>query len=168
MKLLSGDDDGAGTTDRRRQRRRRQKRCFPGALASAWIFCLLLTIGASADAPSDARLPDGTQFTFWERPLSFSRTYHVDGSSPRSDDRGPGSPERPFRSIGKAAEVLQPGERVVIAAGTYRECIRPARGGSGPEKMISYEAAPGAVVIVKGSNVLRDWQPDTDPTREGG
>jgi hypothetical protein len=38
--------------------------------------------------------------------------------------------------------VLQPGERVVVAAGVYRERIKPARGGSGPAALISYEAAP--------------------------
>src|SRR5690242_16374810 len=122
---------------------------------------------AGAAAPRSARLPDGTQFTFWEKPTRFSRTYYVDGSSPASDDRGPGTRDRPFRSIGRAAEVLQPGERVVIAAGVYRECVRPARGGSGPEKMISYEAAPGAAVIVKASEVLRNWQPSVEPLRDG-
>jgi hypothetical protein len=127
-----------------------------------------MTSGACAGEASNARLPDGTQFVFWEKSLSFSKTYYVDGSSSRSDDRGPGTQENPFRSIGKAADLLQPGERVVIAAGTYRECIRPARGGSGPEKMISYEAAPGAMVIVKGSEVLRDWQLNTEPTGDGG
>lgn len=131
-----------------------------------WIACMLLCAAAAA---SDARLPDGTEFVFWERPLSFRRTYYVDGNSPVSDDGGPGTRERPFRTIGKAAEVLQPGERVVIAAGTYRECIRPARGGSGPDKMISYEAAPGAIVIVTGSEILSGgWEPSTEPLREGG
>jgi hypothetical protein len=130
------------------------------ATASAYLICLPLL------ACADARLPDGVQFSFWEKPLSFSKTYYVDGSSPRSDDRGPGTLDQPFRTISRAAEILQPGERVVIAAGTYRECVRPARGGSGPEKMISYEAAPGAVVIVKASDVLRDWRPSTEPIRE--
>ncbi|MEO8018827.1 MAG: right-handed parallel beta-helix repeat-containing protein [Pseudomonadota bacterium] len=86
-----------------------------------------------------------------------------------STDQGPGTRQRPFRTIGKAAEVLKPGERVVIAAGVYRECIRPARGGSGPDKMISYEAAPGAAVYVKASEVLRDgWQPSSGDLRDGG
>lgn len=126
-------------------------------------FCLLVCFTARVEAGSASRLPDGTEFPFWEKALSFTRTYYVDGGSPRSDDRGPGTIERPFRTIGKAAEVLQPGERVVIAAGTYRECIRPARGGSAPDRMISYEAAPGAVVVVKASEVLRDgWQPSTE------
>ena len=75
--------------------------------------------------------------------MQFSKTYYVDGSAASADDNGPGTRERPFRTIGKAAEVLQPGERVVIAEGIYRECVRPARGGTGPDRMISYEAAPG-------------------------
>ncbi|HEV7609151.1 MAG TPA: right-handed parallel beta-helix repeat-containing protein [Steroidobacteraceae bacterium] len=123
------------------------------------LFCASAAMGAT----SDARLPDGAAFVFWEQPLTFTKTYYVDGTSLRSTDRGPGTATRPFRTIGKAAEVLQPGERVMIAAGTYRECISPERGGTGPDKMISYEAAPGAVVIVKASEVLRDgWEPGSD------
>jgi len=131
-------------------------------------LCAFVCFTAHVEAASDSRLPDGTEFTFWEKPLSFTRTYHVDGGSPGADDRGPGTLERPFRTIGKAAEVLQPGERVVIAAGTYRECIRPARGGSAPDRMISYEAAPGAAVVVKASEVLAGWQPSTEPLPGAG
>jgi hypothetical protein len=120
-------------------------------------------------AATDARLPDGTNFVFWEQPLQFSKTYYVDGNSARSTDNGPGTSKRPFRTISKAAEVLQPGQRVVIAAGIYRECVRPARGGTGPDQMISYEAAPGARVFVKGSEALNDgWQPAALPMRGGG
>ena len=79
-------------------------------------------------AMAEMRLPDGTEFQTWEQPLQFSRTYYVDGSSPDADDNGPGTSDKPFKTISKAAAVLQPGERVVIAAGTYRECVRPARG----------------------------------------
>jgi hypothetical protein len=123
-------------------------------------LCAFACCAARLEAGGDSRLPDGTEFPFWEKPAGFRRTYHVDGSAPRADDRGPGTLERPFRTIGKAAEVLQPGERVVIAAGTYRECIRPARGGTAPDTMISYEAAAGAVVVVKASEVLSDgWEP---------
>jgi hypothetical protein len=123
----------------------------------------LLGLSGAALAASDATLPDGTAFTFWEQPLKFSKTYYVDGGSPQSDDGGPGTRERPFRTIGRAAAILQPGERVVIAAGTYRELIQPERGGTAPDQMISYEAAPGAKVIVKASEVLRDWQPGAEP-----
>ncbi|HVW72113.1 MAG TPA: right-handed parallel beta-helix repeat-containing protein [Rhizomicrobium sp.] len=113
-------------------------------------------------ASVDSRLPDGTEFARWEQPLTFSKTYYVDNTSAQADDNGPGDKARPFRTINKAAQVLQPGERVVIAAGTYRECVRPARGGTGPAQMISYEAAPGAKVYIKGSEVLKDgWQQES-------
>ncbi len=113
-------------------------------------------------ASTDSRPPDGTEYVSWEQPLKFSKTYYVDNNSARANDNGPGTRERPFRTINKAAQVLQPGERVVIASGTYRECVRPVRGGTGPTQMISYEAAPGATVFVKGSEILKDgWQPES-------
>lgn len=120
-------------------------------------------------ASSDWQLPDGSAYISWEQPLTFSKTYYVDNKSVGADDDGPGTKARPFRSINKAAEVLQPGERVVIASGTYRECVRPLRGGTNPALMISYEAAPGAKVIVKGSEVLKDgWQQETVPVARFG
>jgi len=108
---------------------------------------------------TNSRLPDGTDYASWEHPLTFSKTYYVDNNSAEGDDSSPGTRERPFRTINKATQVLQPGERVVIASGVYRECVRPLRGGTGPTRMISYEAAPGANVIIKGSEVLKQgWQ----------
>ena len=112
-----------------------------------------------AAASGGPPLSDGTEYVPWERPLTFSKTYYVDNNSPRANDNGPGTRERPFRTINKAAQVLQPGERVVIASGVYRECVRPLRGGTDPTAMISYEAAPGAKVAIKGSEVLQGgWQ----------
>ena len=96
-------------------------------------FLLFLVIGSCAAtlcAQSDTQLPDGKQFQFWEKPFTPSRTYYVDGA--KGNDGNPGSHDRPFKTINQAAQVLQPGERVVIAAGVYREAIRPARGGTGP------------------------------------
>lgn len=124
---------------------------------------LLCAFVASALAAADApRLPDGSGFPSWERPVRFTKTYYVDGSSPRADDHGPGSRERPFRTINPAARILEPGERVVIASGVYRECVRPKRGGAGPDRMITYEAAPGATVVIRGSAVLKGvWTPSS-------
>ncbi len=132
------------------------------------VVSVLWLSGPQGAAASDTRLPDGTEFPFWERPLQFSKTYYVDCNSTQADDNGPGTSARPFRTINKAAQVLQPGERVVIASGVYRECVRPVRGGTDPNHMISYEAAPGAKVVVKGSEVLKDgWQPSSAGGRGG-
>jgi hypothetical protein len=116
-------------------------------------------------ASADSRLPDGTPYAAWEQPLNFSKTYYVDNGDANADDNGPGTKARPFRTINKAAQLLLPGERVVIASGTYRECVRPARGGTSPSQMISYEAAPGAKVVIKGSEILKDgWVQASVPT----
>jgi len=106
----------------------------------------------SLDPP--AYLPDGSEFKTWEVPLSFSRTYYVEQSHPEASDSNPGTKERPFKTINQAAQVLEPGERVVVGEGVYRECVRPARGGTDPEHMISYEAA-GAKVVIKGAEILK-------------
>ncbi len=120
---------------------------------------LIFLLAAAVAVASNSTLPDGTEFQSWEKAFHFSKTYYVDGQAKNADDKGPGSKERPFRTINAAAQVLQPGERVVIAEGVYRECIRPARGGAGPDAMISYEAAPSAKVVVKGATVVKDWKP---------
>lgn len=135
-------------------------------VGSSFARALDVAVGAAQPdhnaTATDSRLPDGSEYTSWEQPLTFSKTYYVDNTSSRADDNGPGSKTRPFRTISKAAQVLEPGQRVVIASGTYRECVRPARGGSGPTQMISYEAAPGATVIIKGSEILKDgWEQES-------
>ena len=133
-----------------------------GVAASLTASTAGQALAAAPTAPDSDRLPDGSAFPRWERPLTFSRTYYVDNAAANADDNGPGDQARPFRTIGKAAQVLQAGERVVIASGIYRECIRPARGGTDPSRMISYEAAPGAKVFVRGSELLKDgWTQET-------
>ena len=129
-----------------------------------WLqgFLLFLVIGscvATLCAQSDTQLPDGKQFQFWEKPSTPSKTYYVDGAN--GNDGNPGSHDRPFKTINQAAQVLQPGERVVIASGIYREAIHPARGGTGPGKLISYEAAPGANVVISGAMVGNNWAPSS-------
>jgi len=121
------------------------------------LYSLLLAAVVAGEETSldpPVLLPDGQEFRTWERPPAFSRTYYVNQAHPQASDDNPGTQDRPLRTINRAAEMLQPGGRVVIAAGVYRERVRPARGGSGPEQMIGYEAAPGAEVILSGSQVV--------------
>jgi hypothetical protein len=127
------------------------------------VLCLISVVStAGAQVSTGVLLPDGREFISWERPLQFSRTYYVDNRNPRAADTNPGTKELPFLTINHAAQVLQPGERVVIMEGVYREAVEPARGGSGPDRMISYEAAPGAKVVVKGSRLVKGgWQPSS-------
>src|SRR5512135_1278008 len=59
-------------------------------------------------------------------PDASAREIHV---AKAGNDSHTGSPESPFRSIGKAAADAQPGDTVTVHAGTYREWVKPARGG---------------------------------------
>lgn len=104
---------------------------------------------------ADERLPSGRAFARWEPRLRFSRTWRVDGGAAHASDRNPGTAARPFRTIQRAAEAARPGDCVVVAGGVYRECVRPRRGGTSRTRMISYQAAPGAEVIIRGSEIVR-------------
>ncbi len=100
-------------------------------------------------------LPDGSDFKTWSDQTVYTRTYYVDQHHPRALDDNDGSEEKPFLTINKAAQVVRAGEKVIVKSGIYRELIQPRFGGDGPNKMLSFEAAPGAKVIVKGSRVLK-------------
>ena len=110
--------------------------------------------------PQDAPilLPDGTSFPVWEDETDYRKVYYVDQQHPEAADGNPGTEEAPFLTIQAAAEVVGPAEKVLIKSGIYRELVQPRRGGTGPDGMISYEAAPGAEAIIKGSEVLSsEW-----------
>ncbi len=72
-------------------------------------------------------------------------------------DSASGSDTRPYLTINKAASVAQPGDIVTVHAGTYREWVKPINGGSDDSKRITYRAAPGEEVIIKGSERITSW-----------
>ncbi|MBN2388589.1 MAG: right-handed parallel beta-helix repeat-containing protein [Anaerolineales bacterium] len=83
-----------------------------------------------------------------------SAVYYV---SPNGDDANPGSEALPWRTIQKAAEMLAPGETVLIIAGTYSERVIPQRSGTA-EGFITYAAYPGHTVIIAGTDVeIPEW-----------
>lgn len=105
-------------------------------------------------------LPNGNEFKTWSDQTVYAKTFYVDQSRLGASDENPGSRDKPFLTINKAAQVVRAGEKVVVKSGVYRELIEPRLGGEGPAKMISYEAAPGATVIVKGSRIFKPkWKP---------
>lgn len=90
------------------------------------------------------------------------KTWFVNVSDPRASDSGSGSESVPFKSISPAAALAQPGDTVLVGRGVYRERIAPARSGT-VAAPITYTAAPGEQVYLKGSNVL-NWTVQSDGT----
>lgn len=72
---------------------------------------------------------DNSEFKTWENRTTYTKTYFVDQNHPNASDNNPGTAERPFLTIIKAAQVVRAGERVLIHAGTYCEEIVPKYGG---------------------------------------
>lgn len=73
--------------------------------------------------------------------------------SPNGNDADPGTKERPFRTIQKAAEVMQPGDDCFIRAGTYRETVRPKLSGQ-PGKPLRFRAYEKELVVLSGADLL--------------
>lgn len=96
-------------------------------------------------------LPDGSEFKTWEQPAEHRRTFFVAQEDANAADDNPGTETRPWKTIGRAATAMEPGDRVIVKQGVYREWVRPARGGLGPRRMITYQAAPGETVVIRGS-----------------
>ena len=83
-----------------------------------------------------------------------AREIHV---ATTGDDTAAGDPSHPYRTIGRAADVAQSGDVVTVSAGTYREWVKPVRGGTDQDSRIVFRAAPEEKVVIKGSEQIQTW-----------
>ena len=98
--------------------------------------------------------------------LAVGKVWFVNVSDPKASDApGSGTKAVPFKSISPAAALAQPGDTVMVGAGVYRERIAPARSGT-PDAPITYTAAAGEQVYLKGSTNALNWTKQSDGTYE--
>ena len=83
-----------------------------------------------------------------------AREFHVSVNGHEAND---GSPGAPLKTISEAAAKAQPGDTITVHEGVYRERINPPRGGTADDRRITYQAAPGANVVIKGSEPIAGW-----------
>lgn len=83
------------------------------------------------------------------------REYHV---AKNGNDKNPGTAESPFLTISRAAKAVDEGDTVIVHEGTYRENISPEHGARNELGRITYMAAKGEHVEIKGSEVIKDWE----------
>lgn len=81
--------------------------------------------------------------------------YHV---AKTGSDCGRGSLQDPFLTINKAASLAVAGDAVIVHEGVYREWVKPRFKGLSNKRRITYQAAEGEKVVIKGSEHIKDWQ----------
>ncbi len=104
------------------------------------LFCVLLLSGAS---------------------LTWATVYHVAQNGAASDDN-PGTEEAPWRTISRALGTVQPGDTVLIHAGTYREWVAPQVSGTATAP-ITFAGAPGEEVVLTGADLVTGWERQEGP-----
>ncbi len=87
--------------------------------------------------------------------ISFARDYHV---SVNGDDSNEGMINTPFKTISHAATQAMPGDVIIVHEGVYREYVNPPQGGISDDKRIVYKAGDYEKVVVKGSEIIKDWK----------
>ena len=105
----------------------------------------------SVQSSREPGLADQSQTSLIPSPMaSFEKAFYV---APNGDDSNPGTLERPWRTIQKAADTLLAGDTVYLRQGIYAEHVRPKNSGQ-PGKEIAYLSFPGERVILDGQDVL--------------
>jgi hypothetical protein len=85
----------------------------------------------------------------------MSKVFHV---AVTGCDLAEGTEAHPFRTISKAAQVVETGGKVIVHEGEYREWVKPQHSGYSNISRITYEAAEGEKVIIKGSERIQAWE----------
>ena len=83
--------------------------------------------------------------------------------APQGRDSNPGTLDRPWATIQKAADTLEAGQTVYIRGGTYAisEQIRPRNMGR-PDRWITYRAYPGEIATIDAQNLYVE-PPEGEP-----
>jgi hypothetical protein len=77
--------------------------------------------------------------------------------SPTGSDSGPGTLQRPWRTVRRGLAALRPGRRLVLRAGTYAERVEVARGGTKSARAV-ITAYPGERPVLAGRlKVIADY-----------
>lgn len=81
--------------------------------------------------------------------------YHV---AKTGSDLNNGSLKEPFLTINKAASTAVAGDTITVHEGIYREWVNPKYKGLSNKRRITYQAAEGEKVVIKGSEQIKNWE----------
>lgn len=82
--------------------------------------------------------------------------YVVDAAAPAASDANPGTEQKPFRTVQRAADVARPGDTVYVMAGKYDERIKVKSGGT-EGKPVAFVARPRHSATVAGFDLQASY-----------
>jgi hypothetical protein len=85
--------------------------------------------------------------------MSATRSAHDHYVSPQGDDTGPGTWNRPWKTIQHAADSARPGDTVYVREGIYRELVTVSRSGSRTGGYITLQNFPGERAVLDASTL---------------
>src|SRR3989344_630151 len=86
---------------------------------------------------------------FVHTPVLAAATYYV---SPSGSDTALGTLASPFKTIQRAAGIVNPGDTVLIRGGTYNKTVPIARSGSSSARII-FKNYPGETPVIDGGGL---------------
>ncbi len=89
--------------------------------------------------------------------LQAATLCEVSQRHPQASDDGPGSSERPWKTLTKAANTVGLGDTVLVRGGVYRERVEIKTNGTATAP-IRFEAGPGESVVLTGPDRLTGWK----------
>jgi len=75
-------------------------------------------------------------------------------------DHNDGSKDSPLLTINAAAKLAVAGDTVIVREGVYRECVNPINSGLSEKRRIVFRAEENHKVVIKGSEVIKNWTKD--------
>lgn len=140
--------------------RTRLTRALPSLLFCSLLISAVLFVvkrEANASDTSSSSQPEIVDFSIrtpierrFLKVVPTGKNYYV---STKGNDRNPGTIEKPFRRIQRFADLAEPGDTCYVREGTYRETVRPKRGGK-QRNPIVYVAYPGEKVVLSGTEPI--------------
>jgi parallel beta-helix repeat protein len=80
----------------------------------------------------------------------------VDQQHTKAADTNAGTADAPLKTVGRAVALVQPGDTILIKAGTYGESIEVTTSGTTKDR-ITIKAAPGQRVVLSGAERITGW-----------
>jgi hypothetical protein len=90
-------------------------------------------------------------------PSHKAQIYYVDGRNPKARDTNAGTKSSPWKTIGKAADTVLPGDQVLVQAGTYAERVDVRRGGAEGHYVLFKSAISREALVRHGFAINTDY-----------